>query len=125
MECEYADNDYLVLMITPKNKEEELKQLVEVLKNLSYYKQEVISFPIEKKKVPVLKSAKKVMSVREAFFSLGEVVAVEQSVGKICRMPTATCPPAIPIVVPGEQMDEVAIQCFQYYGIELIEIIKN
>ncbi len=125
MECEYADNDYLVLMITPKNREEELKQLVEVLKNLSYHKQEVISFSIEKKKVPVLKSAKKVMSVREAFFSLGEVMAVEQSVGKICRMPTATCPPAIPIVVPGEQMDEVAIQCFQYYGIEFIDIIKE
>lgn len=125
MECEYADNDYLVLMITPQNKEEELKQLVEVLKNLSYHKQKGISSSIEEIKNPILKSAQKVMSVREAFFSLGEVVAVEQAVGKICRMPTATCPPAIPIVVPGERIDIEAVRCFQYYGIEFIDIIKE
>lgn len=119
MECEYADKDYLVLMVTPENKAEDLKQFLAVLK------EESPSFSMKEKKIPVLKSAQKIMSVREAFFSLGEVVEVEHGIGKICRMPTAICPPAIPIVVPGERIDEAAVKCFQYYGIEFVDVIKS
>lgn len=125
IECEYADKDYLVLMVTPENREEDLKQLVKVLKEFSYKRKPLSIDETGKKSIPILKSVQKVMSVREAFFSLGEVVAVEQAIGKICRMPTATCPPAIPVVVPGERIDKVAAQCFQYYGIEFIDIIEE
>jgi len=66
-----------------------------------------------------------VLSARNAYFSTGETLPVAQTLGKICRMPTAACPPAIPIVVPGERIDERAIQSFLYYGITQVEVVKQ
>ncbi len=134
IECEYADNDYVVLMVTPENKEEDFKRFEEVMRCIAeefvckVSKENVTNQKereVLQKKVPIVTYAKQVCSVREAFFSLGEVIPVQKAFGRICRMPTATCPPAIPIVVPGEQIDETAIRCFMYYGIEQIDVVKN
>ena len=134
IECEYADNDYVVLMVTPENKIEDFKRLEEAMQyiaekvfcNTLKGKEDVLKKKnVLQKQIPLVVHTEQVISVREAFFSLGEVVPIDQSLGKICRMPTATCPPAIPIVVPGEQIDETAIRCFMYYGIEQIDVVKN
>ena len=63
--------------------------------------------------------------MREAYFSEGERISVEKSQGRICRMPMAACPPAIPVVVPGEIIDDAAVKSFLYYGIEKIEVVKE
>ena len=118
MECEYADEDYLVLMATPENSVRDFERLLETL---GENKRTYSAVP---KKIPLAVCAEQVMSVREAFFSSGEVLPVEQALGHICRMPTATCPPAIPIVVPGERIDEAAVESFIYYGIETVEVVK-
>ena len=65
------------------------------------------------------------MSTREAYFSSGELLPVKLALGRICRMPTASCPPAIPVVVPGEWIDEVAVKSFEYYGISFVEVVKE
>lgn len=132
MECEYADNDYIVLMVTPENKVEDFKCLEKVMQHIA---EEISCNALKKredivrenkvlqKQIPLVKNTQQVLSVREAFFSLGEVLSVNKALGRICRMPTATCPPAIPIIVPGERIDETAICCFQYYGIEQVDVV--
>ena len=84
-----------------------------------------LEYPISSKEIPLAVQAEQVMSVRNAYFSGGEVLPVEQALGCICRMPTATCPPAIPIVVPGERIDETAVKSFKYYGIDFVEVVKQ
>ena len=69
--------------------------------------------------------AEMVWSMRQAYFAPGEVLKVEQAKNRICRKPTATCPPAIPVVVPGERIDEAAIQRFLYYGIDRVEVVQE
>ena len=69
-------------------------------------------------------AATQAMSIREAYLSEGETIPVRQATGRICRMPMSSCPPAIPVVVPGEVIDEAAIECFIYYGIENVEVVK-
>lgn len=118
IECEYADEDYLVLMVTDQNRAEDFERLVDALgKTERPY--------VPKKKIPLVLQVKQVMTVREAYFAKGEILPVEQALGGICRMPTATCPPAIPVVVPGEKIDEAAVQSFLYYGIEYVEVVKE
>lgn len=121
IECEYADADYLVLMATPENLVRDFDRLLAVLGecNLQNGTEEKL------KRIPLAVQVEQVMSVRKAYFSGGEVLPVEQAVGRICRMPTATCPPAIPIVVPGERIDEAAVNCFKYYGIKFVEVVKE
>ena len=54
-----------------------------------------------------------------------EEIDVSECDGRILASSAISCPPAIPIVVCGEIIDENAIKCFEYYGIKKCRIIKN
>ena len=58
-------------------------------------------------------------------FVAPELLAVEQSLGRILAVPTVGCPPAVPILVCGERIDRHAINCFKYYGIDSCLVIKE
>ena len=58
-------------------------------------------------------------------FSKSIELPIEECKGKILATPTVSCPPAIPIVVCGESIDENAIKAFKYYGIKKCNIIKK
>lgn len=117
IECEYADMDFLVFMATPENGPEDFVRLCNALgKNERRYVERT---------VPLLRDIKTVMPAREAYFSKGTVIPVAFSEGKICRMPMAACPPAIPVVVPGEQITQSALECMKYYGIEEIDVMSE
>ncbi len=67
---------------------------------------------------------KKAVSVKQAMFSRCETVCVKDSVGRVLASPCVSCPPAIPIVVCGEVIDEDAVKCFEYYGINRVCVMK-
>jgi len=117
MECEFSDPDFMVLMFSCEQ-EMELEKLTDVL--LSTEKRsEILKMP------PVLTEKKKILSVREAMLSLSEEIAVSGSVGRILAAATVGCPPAVPIVVSGEEIDENATEVFKYYGIDTVFAVKN
>lgn len=115
IECEYADKDYIVFMISPENSYEDLQYLIEALGENHLGKSES----------RVLQSAKTIqeISVRRAIFGKQEKITVEDAKGRICASPTVGCPPAIPIVVSGEVITDEAIKVFQYYGIKEISVV--
>ena len=117
IECEYADPDFLVFMITPENTKEDLQRLVEAMGDNSVTYQEKDSM--------VLTKAKQMVTIREAMFSEPEIISANKAHNRICRVPTVSCPPAIPIAVPGELIDEKMIALFHYYGIETLDVIKE
>lgn len=117
VECEYADPDFLVFMITPENKEKDFKQLLLALGENKYTYG-------KKQKLPAAQT-KQVMSIRDTMFSESESVSVKEALGRICRVPTVSCPPAIPIAVPGEVIDESILELFEYYGIQKIDVVKE
>jgi arginine/lysine/ornithine decarboxylase len=114
---EFADSDYLVLMLTPESGRGGLKRLENVLKQIP--KREAISDT-----APELQPSVQVMSIREAMLSCSEVVPVSESLGRILAVPTVGCPPAVPIVACGERIDSHAICCFDYYGIRECCVVK-
>ncbi len=118
IECEYADEKYLVLMATPENTEEDFEKLTEAMS-------EIVRFQSEEKNVqlqPV--HCEQRMSIREAIFAQQEQIKAVNSLGRICGVPTVGCPPAIPIVVPGEVINEEAVKLFAYYGVETVAVTK-
>ena len=115
VECEYADFDFLVFMLTPESTEDDLKRLVLALgDNCVEYK--------EKEQIPILRT-KQMMSIREAMFAMPDTIHVQEALGRICRVPTVSCPPAIPIAVPGELIDESVLKLFEYYKINNIDVV--
>ena len=117
IECEFADPDFLVLMLTPAITENDLQRLVEVLTAIP------CRAPIQTG-VPVIGLPAKVLSIREALLSHAETIPVSESKGRILAAASVGCPPAVPILVCGERIDENAIRCFQYYGIETVTVVK-
>lgn len=117
VECEYADPDFLVFMLTPENTEVDLQQIILALgENCSPYS--------ENSEIPTVRT-NQVMSIREAMFSTPETISVKQALGRISRVPTVSCPPAIPIAVPGELIDEAVVKIFEYYGIEEVDVVRS
>ena len=115
IECEYADPDFVVFMFTTENTEEDYLKIEKAFtKNQRTYED-----------VKKLKPAKcqQVMSIREAVFARHEEIPVENALGKICASPAVSCPPAIPIVVSGEKIDENAINLFKYYNISNVDVV--
>ena len=117
VECEYADPDFLVFMLTPENTRDDLKQIVLALgeNELDYE---------TKEQIPVVRTSQ-MMTIREAMFATPEAVSIKNALGRICRVPTVSCPPAIPIAVPGELIDEEVVKLFKYYGIEEVDVVKS
>ena len=114
--CEFADNDFTVLMLTPEMGDD-LSRLENTL--LGIEKKDALCT-----RPPVCTPKERVLSVREAAFSACETVPARESVGRVLAAATVGCPPAVPIVVSGERIDENAVECFEYYGIESCTVVK-
>jgi arginine/lysine/ornithine decarboxylase len=118
IECEFADPNHIVLMFTPAITEEDTARLTEVLLSLPR-REAIMDFP------PPLIRPERVLTVREALLSPSEVLPVRECVGRVLAAATVGCPPAVPIVVSGERIDEDAVACFGYYGIETCAVVKE
>ena len=115
--CEFADRDFLVCMLTPKNTPEELDRLRAVLCALPRGARQEMP-PI------ALARPKAACTPRQAAFAPRETIPVENSLGRILALANVSCPPAVPIVMCGEEIDEAAQEALCRCGIEEVTVIK-
>jgi len=117
IECEFADPETVVLMLTPENAPDDLHRLVSALGRNDR----------PARPQPVLPAAKgrRICSVREAVFARHETVPAEKALGRICGAPTVACPPAIPIAVSGEEITPEALALFAHYGVGSVDVIQD
>ena len=114
---EFSDPDFVVLMPTPEISESELAMLEEAF--LAIEKRSPISSTAPKNALP-----ERAMSPREALLAMSETIPVEKALGRTLAAVTVGCPPAVPIIVSGEVIDEKAIEAFLYYGIKEFKVVK-
>lgn len=117
VECEFADRDFAVMMLTPETGKDGIARLREAL--LSIPKRQAIT-----ERPPEMGLPEKIMSIREAAMAAKETVAAKDSLGRILADVSVSCPPAVPIVVCGERIDVDALRCFDYYGIDTCTVVK-
>ena len=115
IECEFADNDYVVLMLSPDNKD-----LARVKRALMQIERKSVITDVS----TMLTASETVMSVREAMLSPNEKISVDDAEGRILGVCTVSCPPAVPILMPGERINKETIPVFKYYGISTVKVIK-
>ena len=117
IEPEFADSDHIVLMLSANTDGKTLAFLEQVLCRIPP------RTPIADK-CPAFAPGEQVMSIREAMLSCSELLPTERCHGRILAVPSVSCPPAVPILVCGERIDEHAIECFKYYGIDRCYVVK-
>lgn len=115
--CEFADPDFVVLMVSPENSITGLKRLEGVLGSIPSLS------PVDDAP-PEFHCPRKVMSIRTAAAAPSEIIPVSASLGRVLARASVGCPPAVPIVSCGEEIDERALRCFAYYGIERCTVVK-
>lgn len=129
LQCEYADSEYVVFMIGTNNTLEELNYLKEIMGKIrnSFFTFDKIKkdleFNNENNLFALYEAKRQVLSIRQAIFSKQEVIDVKKAEGRICGAPIVGCPPAIPIVIAGEQISKNDIEIFRYYNIDKISVI--
>ncbi len=116
IECEFCDPDFVVLMVSVNTGKEGLLKLVRTLFSIS--KREEI-----KENPPRLNKPIKVMEIRDAVFAKKKIVSVADALNKVLALDSVSCPPAVPIVVCGERIDDNAIKCLKYYGVDEVTVV--
>ena len=126
MECEYADPRYLVLMFTPENPAEDFARLEAALAELCARGIPPVEPPAEHREAfcALARQAEPRLTVRQAVFAPQETIPAGSALGRVCALPTVSCPPAIPIVVSGEVIGPAALELFAAYGVETVSVVK-
>ena len=114
---EFSDPDYVVFMFTPSLKEADIQYLTDYL--LKIPRKQAINISLPQFSYPTAS-----MSIREAMLSPFETLPIDKCIGKVLAKASVGCPPAVPILVCGEVIDEKAVECFKYYGILSCHVIK-
>lgn len=117
IECEYCDSNVIVLLFSPSDTPKEIKYAADMLMECVPQKPEntyITDFPI----------MEKAMSVREAALSDFENIDIDKSLGRVCAAVNVPCPPAVPIAVSGEIINEKCIKIYKNYGILNVNVIK-
>ncbi len=115
---EFADPDYLVLMFSPSNDPEDYARVLTALGSLP--RQTALTATPPTLSVPMVAT-----SLRTALFSPAEMLSVENCLGRVLASPTVGCPPAVPILVGGEVIDQNALRTFAYYGYDTLRVIRK
>ncbi len=115
-ECEMSDERYVVLLFSVYQNPTDFMRLFKMLDSIP--KKPALTI----KKHEVLRP-EKVMSPRQAYFSKKITVAVNESFGKICGGVHTPCPPCVPLVMPGEYIDEKVIAGLMRYGVKTVDTV--
>ena len=115
---EFYDPDHVVLMLTPYNDTDDLNRLEAALCGLPQKAPVTAVPPSAPRPVPVL-------TPRQAILSESEVLPAAQCRNRISAAAAISCPPAIPLAVCGERIDQQVLGCFRYYGITHCAVVKE
>ncbi len=116
--CEFYDKDNIVLMLSPENSDDSLTALSDALCAIE-------RAPSINEPTPEIPKPTAALSIREAILGESERIKAESSIGRVLAQFNIACPPAVPIAVCGEVIDEKAIECFKYYETEYVKVIKD
>ncbi len=114
--CEFYDNDFTVMMLTPENGS--LGAVANAFKQLQR-KAEICEA------APKISACERAMTIRNAMLAPCESVSVDSALGRVLAAASVGCPPAVPIVICGERINEEAIKCFKYYGVYNCTVVKE
>ncbi|MBO5559407.1 aminotransferase class I/II-fold pyridoxal phosphate-dependent enzyme [Ruminococcus sp.] len=116
IEPEYTDPDFVVLMTTPFNSEEDYTKLEHALSEIPVSGGRAAEFD----EIP---SAVVRMPIRQAALSPARTVPVDEAEGCICGMTITSCQPSVPIAVSGEEMTADIIKILKRYGVFSVSVL--
>lgn len=116
IEPEMVSGGFTVLMASADTSTHDFERLERFIETLPDKEPVVVSSPATIRPVAV-------KSLRDAVFSPSIKIRIENSAGKTAASAVAACPPGIPLVIPGELIDENLAACIKNYGISHVNVL--
>lgn len=116
IEPEYANDAFVVLIATPMNTEDDFNKLENFIINLK--PKTAIKLKRFNPFLPVIR-----LTPRDAIFSQTKTVKIENALGLIAAETLCPCPPGVPIIMPGEKIDEKCIETLLNYSQSFIKVV--
>lgn len=114
---EYCSDSGCVLLFSPFNREEDFARVRQLLLDCPVkQKGDFTPFPI----VP----SRRVMGLRQAMLAPKESVEIDKAEGRISAQVKITCPPGIPLVMPGERLHKELRKILKNSGIFVMDVVK-
>ena len=117
-ECEFSDPDHLVMMVSADTPPEDMERAAAALLNAP-------RLPAIEEQPPCPPRPNRKTSIRRAMLGLQKEVPVDQALGRVLGDAYMGCPPAVPILIPGEEIDEEALRCLRYYGTDTVSVLDE
>lgn len=118
IEPEYVDDAYAVLMLSPFSTERDIGRI-------RHFLQHVRLAPAEGGRAPVrIARPAQQLALWQAVLAPGETVPLAQAVGRVAAAAVTPCPPGVPQVMPGEQIDADTADILKSYGVQHIKVVK-
>ncbi len=118
VECEMADENYVVLMFSGVSSLEECDRAEMAIKFV------LTRNPLPLVKYPAIKAAEG-MPMWEAMYKPRKLVPIEAARGEICAEMRSVCPPGIPLIYPGEIIDHTTAEILKKRGINKMYIVMH
>ena len=116
--CEFFDEDYVVLMLSVENGLDEMKKLASIIENVEKNQ------PICKIATPLIPPKKK-MTVRQGAYAQKENIPLDWALGRVLASSCVSCPPAVSLIVCGEEFNESTVALCKKYGLTSFSVVKN
>lgn len=118
VECEMADDNYVVLMFSGVSTLEDCERA-----------EMAIKFVLTRPPKPLVKyphiKATQGMPMWEAMYKPRKLVPIEAARGELCAEIKSVCPPGIPLIYPGEIIDHTTAEILKSRGINKINIVMR
>ena len=115
--CEFRDEGHIVFMFTPENDPWELEKLSRAICQIPRRE----ALPDE---APQRVEPEGACGPRQAVFGERERIPVGESAGRILANLSVSCPPAVPILMCGEEIEEAIIPRLRALGWAFVEVVK-
>lgn len=121
--CEYADDRYVVFILTPFHGDADFARLESALRALESECPR-ISDSREFASLADFQPPAPSMGLRQALFAPSLTLPTDKTVGRIAAEAACPCPPGIPVVVPGERITEKSAFLLNAYGVFQLKVVK-
>ncbi len=118
-ECEHSDAAAVVFILTPFNTESDIDCLKRAIERFPVNHPEMTCADGEAYYLP-----EQAMSPGEVLFRRRTSVPLKNAAGRIAAEAACPCPPGVPVVMPGEIIDEKCVNILLKTGIQRINVIE-
>lgn len=121
VEPEYASGGLVILLPSCANSMQELTVLTKALGKLRQQREKQAF--LANSNPPLVTQPQIVLTPKEALLAKTQQVEVSAALGKTAAQAICPCPPAIPLVMPGERVGEEAVVALRAAGIKKLEVV--